>query len=174
MNVQMKPHPILAHWVPGFFRSITVLLRHYSWSYHRLMEYMPPSQTKSFIVGLAVVVFSWIAGQGLDAARDILEHVLDLACPVNWEFFFWADPAAIENFEEHFFLYYVFCFNTAIALAGMLALWLVRGGFTMKEIEGITFLFAFFAVDTYLLRMEIYRVLEEWGNRPHKGNQKPA
>ena len=174
MNFQMKPHPFLAHWVPGFFLSTTILLRHYYWSYHALMEYMPPSQTKSFIVGLAVVVFAWIAGQGLDAARDIAEHVLDLACPIDWEFFFWADRLAIERFEEHYFSYYVFCFNTAIALAGMLMLWLLHGGFSLKAIEGITFLLVFFAADTYLLRMEIHRVLGEWNKRPHNGNRAPV
>lgn len=170
MNFHMKPHPLMAHWAPGFFLSAAVLLRHYAWSYHRLMDYMPPSQTKSFLIGMVILVVSWIAGQALDAMRDILEHLVDLAHPLDWDFFFWAEPVEVEKFEEHYFSYYVFSFNTAIAMAGLLLVWLGREGFPFKVIAGITFLLVFFTIDTCLLRMEIQRVLSAWNKQPHRGN----
>ena len=81
-----------------------------------------------------------------------------------------ADAVAIEKFDEHYFSRYVFCFNTTLALAGMAVLWMLRGSFAMKTVEGITFLLVFFATNTYLLRMEIHRVLDAWNERPHNGN----
>ena len=171
MNFYLKPHPFLPHWVPGFFLSMAILLRHYGWSYQRLMDYMPPNQAKSFLVGLTIVVVAWIAGQALGAARNILEHVLDLADPVEWDYFFWCEAAEIEKFEEHYFSSYVFCFNTTLALAAMIMISLTRGSFPPKAMVGSSLLLAFFAVDTALLRMEVRRMLDEWS---HRGGGDPA
>lgn len=171
MNFYFKPHPFLPHWVPGFLLSTAILLRHYGWSYHRLMEYMPASQAKSFLVGLTIVVVAWIAGQALGAARDILEHLWDLLSPIEWDFFFWCDAAEIEKFEEYYFSFYVFCFNTTLALAAMILLSLTRGSFPPKAMAGAALLLAFFAVDTMLLRLEVRRMLAEWSRRPHRGNR---
>ncbi len=77
MNFSLRPHPLVAHWVPGFLFVVII-----EFCYDNLQSQLPrmlspSSTTNSAFNILAVVVIAFVVGQVFDAFRDVAENLLD-------------------------------------------------------------------------------------------------
>src|SRR5207249_3970827 len=76
MNFSLRPHQLVAHWVPGFVLLLTVQL----WRpamYCKLLGQLPSDRAALTLVW---IVSAFVLGQLLDSLRDLLEHCWD-----HWE-----------------------------------------------------------------------------------------
>ena len=115
MNINLKPHPFLAHFVPGCFTALIVIMAHYNWS---AMELNLASGNIKYPAAFALVVCLLMLGECIDAARDIFEHILDSrkGWGIKWRQFLVAGKEeSLYVFENYYFTYYVFCANSFVA-----------------------------------------------------------
>jgi predicted transporter len=116
VNFNLKPHPFLAHFIPGCFAAIVIAMAHYSWSMAKL------NQTLGTSSGFALLVFivgSLVLGECIDAARDILEDRFDKHCgEIDWNLLLHPEKKeeSLYVFESYYFTYYVFCANLVLAI----------------------------------------------------------
>lgn len=116
MNFSMKPHPLIAHWVPGFVVTLIILLSIYEWDYSSLANGVVPTGTSGTFNILALAVIAFVVGQVLDAMRDLLENIWDIKWKINWQFFFEGDKEKLEKLHENYFTYYVFNCNLSLGI----------------------------------------------------------
>jgi hypothetical protein len=84
MDFSLRPHPLVAHWVPGFVVVVGTLGALFNWSYSKLVAEMAPTATTGTagLFGLAVIAF--VVGQVLDALRDSFwERLWDCLWPLD-------------------------------------------------------------------------------------------
>lgn len=112
MSFSLRPHQLVAHWVPGFVLLILIPVLHPG--VYDNVKCLPPQGAA--LRGLIYVVLAFVLGQFLDASRDLLENVWDLCSEVNWDFFFQAEDAQVEKLRTSYFTYYVFNHNLAVPL----------------------------------------------------------
>lgn len=159
MNFSLKPHQLVAHWVPGFVLLIVFPVLHPS-----IFDKVKPSLPSGDVLrGLVWAVLAFVLGQFLDAIRNLLENVWDHWSNVEWAFFFHGEDARVEKLRTSYFTYYVFDHNLALTL---LYFSIVRLG-SRHFLDGFLVLVAtcIFVADAYLLRKEI---AEHTGSSPTK------
>ena len=94
MNFSLKPHQLVAHWVPGFVFLLLVPVLHPD-LYARLKTLLPSEQASR---GLIWVVMAFVSGQLIDCIRNALfERWRDKRQEVNWDFFFSGDARRLET-----------------------------------------------------------------------------
>jgi hypothetical protein len=111
MNFSLKPHQLVAHWVPGFVFLLLVTILHPD-LYGRVKTLLPAEQVSR---GLVWVVLAFVSGQLIDCLRNgLFEWWRDKRQEVNWDFFFTGNAERLENLDRWFFEYYVFDLNLAV------------------------------------------------------------
>jgi len=71
MNFSLKPHPLVAQWVPGFMVLSFFLSVIYFQDGSALVKTL--NEVGTPVCVLILVVMGFVVGQFLDASRDVLE-----------------------------------------------------------------------------------------------------
>jgi len=126
MNFSLKPHQLVAHWVPGFVVLTMWLLAdlHYANLHSSGSHPYIAFWTKSnmfFGHGSAVVlsaIVSFVVGQFLDSLRNWAEDFLDRKpeSKIKWKMLKMLTKDELAIFEDYYFVYYVFSANLLIGL----------------------------------------------------------
>lgn len=183
MNFSLKPHPLIAHWVPGFVVSLIIFL----WGPRLCLESMASNwnaineKFQIFLGGLIAVVVPFVVGQVLDSIRDLIEGKLDDYCKIKWEFIRKMDVNDLKKFEEYYFTYYVFNSNLVIGIGLIvlptLILTFIFSRFSLLAL-GVLLLALVAALilfcDAFQLRHEIKEYIEEWLNENKKKGSFPG
>jgi hypothetical protein len=101
MNFSLKPHPLIAHWVPGVVVVSTALLAWNNWSVADVLTMFAGDASKAAVSVLVLSVFAFVVGEILDSCRDCCEEETRL----NWDFFFTAARGKIDKLNESYFTY---------------------------------------------------------------------
>jgi hypothetical protein len=149
MNFSLKPHQLVAHWVPGFMLLIFVSLVHPS--LRCTVEPLLPSG--DVLRGLVFAVVAFALGEFLDCIRDLCENVWDCWSEIRWDFFFDADPAQFDRLDGSFFTYYVFNCNLALPLLYFAVVGLLSRKYGQAAVGLIVT--CVFVADAYILRKYI-------------------
>lgn len=150
MNFSLKPHQLVAHWVPGFVFLLLVPVLHPD-LYARLKTLLPSEQASR---GLIWVVMAFVSGQLIDCIRNALfERWRDKRQEVNWDFFFSGDARRLENLDRWFFEYYVFDLNLAVPTLYFFVCRLVQGH-CLQSVCGLA-VAGLLVFDAWSLREEI-------------------
>jgi hypothetical protein len=132
MRFSLKPHQLLAHWMPGFIVLAVFFLDDLyngSGRFDRLIKAVTHSQTASnpdaldkAIVMLAFIAVAFAVGQFLDAARNLMEWGVDRlrSHKVQWDQIMEMERDRLEVWDDYYFSYYVFDANLALGLAVLL------------------------------------------------------
>ena len=116
MNFSLKPHQLVAHWVPGFVALVIVFIADLK-GFNHLNQLGKAIGTSSTV--LAVAVISFATGQFFDAIRNLIEELISRFFPkyaINWEFIWTFKSDQLERMDDYYFTYCVFDFNLAWAL----------------------------------------------------------
>jgi hypothetical protein len=178
MNFSLKPHQLVAHWVPGFVVLTMWMLAdvHYANIHPSYIAYWSKINTlvgSSFSVLLAAIV-PFVIGQVLDALRNLTEEWLDKMEKIEWLAEFKLDEKELNLFENTYFTYYVFSANLCIGLA--LGFLLILCLCIFPRDHGILFVAAvlagilIFFFDAKSLRGDIKKILDKAAER--KTNEK--
>ena len=144
MDFSLKPHPLVAHWVPGFFFCLILTLGHYGWNIHSMLNSLAclgTGSTATTITLLIISVVAFVIGEFIDSIRDILEIARDKTAEwlvngkqectrlknvsqkvmgwfpqMEWTFLIDGDKEKILQVDERYFTWYVFSANMAIGL----------------------------------------------------------
>jgi hypothetical protein len=170
MNLNLKPHPLVAHWIPGITLCSIILFSVFNWNYKCLIISIAPStQGLAFSVFLLTIV-SFIIGEALDAFRNsIIEGCLDKKKKnkIKWDFFCMGEKDEINNIDEWYFTWYAFSVNmcSAILFGSLVSLSLFFAQVSYINIKWpfwsiiifmiMIFLFGLFCFDAKNLRKEI-------------------
>jgi hypothetical protein len=117
MPFTLKPHQLVAHWIPGFVALAVVLLADLKSSHSHFQQIVEAIGKPS--AGLAFAVAAFAVGQFLDAFRNIIEELIGKISPkhaINWDFIWEFNNEKLERMDDFYFTYYVFDFNLALAL----------------------------------------------------------
>jgi hypothetical protein len=169
MNFSLKPHQLVAHWVPGFVVVTMWLLadtHHANIDSHYVAIWTKLNSRIGSGCGLLLAaIVPFVAGQVLDALRNWNEDRLDKSpqSQIQWLAQFKMDEKELNLFEDSYFMYYVFSANLCIGLiAGFLVTLFLRIFpwdhwilFTFCVFVGI----ALFFRDSKSLRLEIQVIL---------------
>ena len=167
MNFSLKPHPLIAHWVPGFVSTLITLLAIYNWDYSSLAQSVVPTGTSGAFNILLLAVIAFVVGQALDAIRDLLENIWDIWWEVDWPFFFHGDKEKLENLLESYFTYYVFDCNLSLGII----ITIILNLFSVIKFPPNWFKFwpaygfLFFILNAIFLRKEMRSLLNEEKNK---------
>jgi hypothetical protein len=152
MSFSLRPHQLVAHWVPGFMLLLAVQLWHPT-TYDRALASLPSDRAALTLVW---IVSAFAVGQVLDSLRDLSECCWDRwSEAMDWDFFFKAERARVDQLDDFYFTYYVFNANLVLPL---LAFCLVTAG-SGHYLLGIAIVVAVGVVvcDARSLRKEIAR-----------------
>ena len=158
MSFSLRPHQLVAHWVPGFMLLLFILALRPS-VYKDLEVFLPPDSAR---IALGVVL-AFVLGQLLDAVRNVLEELWDQLDEIKWEFFLDADRGTIDKLEDFYFTYYVFSSNLALPLFGFYWYFLIH----LRTGEALASIVATIVSvwDSISLRIEIARLIRAWRAR---------
>jgi hypothetical protein len=112
MNFSLKPHPLIAHWVPGVIVVVTGLLAWSDWHVSKVLSTFAGDASKATLSVLVLSVIAFVIGGILDSFRNCSEDD-----EVNWDFFFDASEAEVQRLNEYYFTYYVLSKNLTFAIA---------------------------------------------------------
>jgi len=112
---------------------------------------------------LALVVAAFLAGEILDASRDLFEHLWDRFQSVKWDYFAEAENDQVEKLRSSYFTYYVFDCNVSLALVILLLsnIFINLLGSSIVVVFVLIFLLIF-AGNARSLRGEIAARTERW------------
>jgi len=125
MNFSLKPHQLVAHWVPGFVVLTMWLLAdiHYANTHSNYIAYWSKITKITTLVGsgfsvLLAAIVPFVLGQVLDALRNWNEDRLDRRpeSEIKWTAQFKLAEPQLNLFEDSYFTYYVFSANLCIGL----------------------------------------------------------
>ncbi len=116
MNFSLKPHPLIAHWIPGTIVVASAALAWNDWNVSTALALFAGDASRATISILALSVAAFVLGEIIDAFRDFREKD-----DVNWNFFFDASEEEIKRLNESYFTYYVLGRNLVWALLIALA-----------------------------------------------------
>jgi hypothetical protein len=175
MNFSLKPHPLVAHWVPGFTVAIVLALGYCGWDVRDLLAVPSGSGPAATISIFVVTILAFVLGEVIDSFRDVLESLLDKLDEVHWDFFFWCTGEEQTNLEESYFTWYAFNANLALGLIAALLLLGVctlvgvvprptgLGVRTATVVVALSLASVFvLAKDAMVLRKEIARLTRKW------------
>lgn len=99
MNINLKPHPLVAHWIPGLVAVWTIMLSAYDWDYvslFQVLEGMPSNNTNTLLRTSILAVIAFPVGEILDAMRGgVIEQSWDYLnqgeWEIRWDFFSFAE-----------------------------------------------------------------------------------
>jgi len=113
MNLSLKPHPLIAHWVPGVVVVVTALLAYSGWSVSTTLATFAGDASKATVSVLVLSIAAFVVGEIFDAVRDCVADE-----NVNWDFFF-DEPSEKkdERLNNYYFTYFVLERNLISALA---------------------------------------------------------
>ena len=181
MKFSLKPHQLLAHWMPGFIVLAVVFLDDLyngSGRFDRLVKaiaYTPNGSNPSMpdlldkaVIMLAFVAVAFALGQFFDAARNLLEWVADMPekFKIKWEKIMEMERERLEIWDDYYFSYYVFDANLAFGLAMLLTLQY----FSILHLVSFCWIalivvMGVLALDAFGLRCEIKEILDR-GQQP--------
>jgi hypothetical protein len=157
LNLQIKPHPIIAHWVPGVVVVVAGLLAYKDWKVACVLDTFAKTASAATVSVLVLSVFAFVVGEILDSYRDCREEEKEL----NWDFFFSGDPPKIDRLIESYFTYYVL--NTNLSSAILIALiiflshppdWAQWWSLSVHEVGAAILVVVLAAVSIVLLRCD--------------------
>jgi len=145
MNFSLKPHPLIAHWVPGMVVLMPLVLSHFNWSYNNFIKDCAGTGSAATVTILLLSVGAFLIGEVLDSARDsFIEILLDWVgrrwprseehdypvvryirpIELNWGYFSpeTLDPGKAETFNDYYWTYYVLNMNLDLALLSSMIL----------------------------------------------------
>lgn len=162
MDFSLRPHPLVAHWVPGFVVVVATLFWRFNWSYRDLVLAIAPTTTSGTLSLFGLAVIAFVLGQILDAFRDSFwEWLWDYVWPLDWGFFFSGESSKIDNLEAWYFTYYVLDTNFFLGLVPVAILELfsaARPPFLLPlTVAGM----AIFLVNAISLRKEIAQLIPQ-------------
>ncbi len=179
MDFALKPHPLMAHWIPGFALLTVVLFSYFNWNYDSVAEGLAPTDQRAILNVFLLAVTAFVIGEILDSLRDICEWGVDYFCgplfPEDWgQILSTLTEQQRSVFEEHYFTYYVSGANLALAsfvvvISGLVQQfhisWLSWVGLTIPH--RVHFLAAcsmvILGTDALLMRREMQTVIKQWG-----------
>ncbi|SRR5712692_6690900 len=182
MNFSLKPHPLVAHWVPGLVALLIIILSAFDWDPTRAIKALTLKQD-SFNLTIAILaVVAFPVGEILDAVRSgIIESFWDRVCngrwEIKWEFFFRGGTRELKNLHEHYFTWYVLDLNLSLAIfLGYCYCFYfapVRSFAYSHSLEILLWagvILAALLIDAGILREEIRRNIKNWcDNNPSRG-----
>ncbi len=112
MNFSLKPHPLIAHWVPGVVVVVSALLAWNDWHVSKVLSAFAGDAPKAAVSVLVLSVLAFVIGEILDSCRDCREEKDKL----NWDFFFDGDKEKVDQLDEYYFTYYVLNKNLSSAV----------------------------------------------------------
>ena len=164
MKFELNSHILIAHWIPGFLLVMAirpVLIVGSSAPLRSLMG--KDIQGGDAMIALALAVAGFLAGEILDASRDLLEHIWDRFQRVYWDFFAEAGKDDVEKLTGSYFTYYVFdcniCLALLILLLGNSFVNLLGSGLVVAFLLAVLLIFA---VNAWSLRSEIASQTKRW------------
>lgn len=174
MNLSLKPHPLVSHWIPGMVFLMFVLLSHCKCDYSEFAHIYAKDASTASISILILAIAAFLIGEVFDVIRDLIGEMW-LAkyqiLEIKWDYLIYAEGDEVERFYDAFFTWYVVCANLAICLIAFLVMWplLYRIGliFPPTDISPGGFRFAIIAIflaiilflkDAYDLRKEMARI----------------
>ena len=178
MNFSLKPHQLVAHWVPGFVVLTMWLLAdvHHANTHPNFIAHWSKINTlvgSSFRVLLAAIV-PFVIGQVLDALRNLIEEWLDKKEEIKWLAEFKLNETELNLFENTYFTYYVFsanlCIGLALGLLLILCLCIFPCDHALLFITAVLAGIVLFFFDAKSLRGEIKKILDEAAKRKSHEN----
>jgi hypothetical protein len=168
MELSLKPHQLVAHWVPGFATLGLLYLdcAHGRYGYlKRLSDILPNGDVLG--TALAILMFAagaLLVGHFLDSLRDMAEYLLDLKWPVRWDKLIKMEESERQAWSDFYFTYYVEGANLALGGVGTLGFHaiavLLHPTCSQVFLGGIALGILVFAGDALLLRHEMRKLLE--------------
>lgn len=117
MDFNLKPHPLVAHWVPGVVACFVILASISRWEFGKLLAFVSPTSSGLIFSIFIITVLAFVVGQLLDGLRNsFLESRWDKKQPIKWDFFFEAEKDRIEVMDDNYFTWYAFDVNMCSAL----------------------------------------------------------
>lgn len=159
MNINIKPHILISHLLPGSFFLILFSLDYNSWKMENITNCLEDlDATKMIGLGVILIIISFLLGEIFDSFRDgIGEWLLDKIDEVTWDYFYTAPKEELQKLESSYFTWYVFNFNTAVSLlvGGVITLIFFHGKVDFRI--GVAWFLAIFilAFDAWQLRKEV-------------------
>jgi hypothetical protein len=158
----LKPHPLVAHWVPGFVVVVATLFWRSNWSYSKVVVEIAPTATTATAALFGLTVIAFIVGQLLDAFRDtFVECLMDCFWPLDWKFFFNGEDGKIDKLEAWFYTYYVFDINLFLGLLWVAALEFLSPGRPLFLLVPTLIGIAIFLINAICLRKEIAELIPQ-------------
>jgi len=164
MKFELNSHILIAHWIPGFL-LVMALRPTLAASASDLLKSLMAKDVPGgdAMITLALVVAAFIAGEILDASRDLIEHLWDRFQKVEWAFFFEGDKDEVEKLMGSYYTYYVFDCNMSLAIVILLLSHFftnfLGGGLVVAFMVVVFFIFAGNAKS---LRSEISTLTKRW------------
>jgi hypothetical protein len=174
MNFSLRPHQLIAHWIPGFVVLCICFVcdLHYNFGYlHRVQRLLENTENKSVFLEKSIVVLVFAAavltlGQFLDALRDIIEWLLHRrpGWKIRWEKIAAMKPERLAAWDDFFFSYYVFSANLTIGIFVVFLFLALNLSFHMswgKLLVHCLVVALVFGFDAYILRCDVRIILNE-------------
>jgi len=124
MNLKLKPRVFLMGFLPGFLFICGIVLTYKQFDVHQILV---TSEKITIIIGIAIIVLSFIIGQVFDSCRDWLveDNIADRwkkvnRKDINWDFFFTASDKKIDKLDNNYYLFYVLNLDLSICLASLI------------------------------------------------------
>jgi hypothetical protein len=140
MNFSLKPHPLIAHWIPGMVILTFLVLFHFHGSYSAFLKDYAGNGSSVTITIFLLSVGAFLIGEVLDSFRDgVIEPFWNWLAKKNgknaitWDFFWKVSPEKGGQFDDYYFTYYVFNMNLSLALfLDLLFFWMAKILFPTK------------------------------------------
>lgn len=168
MNFSLKPHPLVAHWVPGFTFLTLIWLSRHDWNFDALVLTGP----QAALITLILSVAAFVIGQVFDAFRDTLIETFlnkgdgkEKEWEKMWEKIINADTTKADRFEEYYFTWYVLDWNLALSLIAFLLISLCAPACICSRpclCLVVLIIVALFIANALSLRKEMIKLVKGW------------
>jgi hypothetical protein len=190
MRFSLKPHQLLAHWMPGFVVLAVFFLDDLyngSGRFDRLIKAVThtpsgagpaqPDTLDKAIVMVAFIAVAFALGQFLDAARNLMEWGVDRLRKhkIQWDQIMEMERDRLEVWDDYYFSYYVFDANLALGLAVLLIFqWCSLLHVARFCSIGFAVMMIVLAFDAVGLRCEIKGILDATPRHPKNRRRQSA
>jgi hypothetical protein len=177
MPFSLKPFQLVAHWVPGWTLLVIIFLA--AKQNHLGLIGRIEQDWGTSLVLLAIVTAAFVAGELLDALRDIGEWLLDCLpkWKIGWDFIMEMPEEKLRRVEDYFYTYYIFSSNLTLALVvGIIVELFLPLRFPCWAQWGLVIAMLVTLANAITLRLEIVRITAHF-LKPHEKTEhqkKPA